>query len=265
MSTANIIYKPRIGLGPSALTTMLALPFSPRQNRLIAALPAEVCDTVRPNLVPVTLPFGEVLYECGERPEYVYFPVSAVVSLLYTTAEGATTEMGMTGNDGVVGIARFLGGDTTTHQAIVQTAGRAFKMSAQLLLAEFARNGPVQRVLLRYIQAFLTQVSQTGVCNRLHPVDKRLCRWLLLSHDRAQSNRLSMTQEFISNLLGSRRESVTVAAARLQDIGLIHYSRGNITILDRAGLESAACECYQTVKDECDRLFGSRYAAAVSV
>ena len=200
---------------------------------------------------------GEVVYETGGHLEHIYFPTNAVVSLLYTMEDGSTAEMGLTGNDGVVGIALFLGGDTTPNRAVVQIAGDAFKMQARILREEFARGGPLQRVLLRYTQALITQISQTAVCNRLHSVEKRLCRWLLLCHDLVESERLEMTQEFISNMLGGRRESVTVAAGHLQDAGLIHYSRGHIAILDRKGLEAAACECYAIVRGEFDRLFGA--------
>lgn len=227
---------------------------SPTRNRLISTLPGDVYDRLQPNLLPVTLSLGEVVYESGGRPEYVYFPTGAVVSLLYTMEDGSTAEVGLTGNEGIVGIALFLGGDTTPNRAVVQIAGGALKMRARLLQEEFARGGPVQQLLLRYTQALITQISQTAVCNRLHAVEKRLCRWLLLSHDCVQSNELTMTQEFIANMLGGRRESVTVAAARLQDAGLIHYTRGHITILDRAGLESAVCECYRIVRDEFNRL-----------
>lgn len=237
----------------------------PTQNRLISTLPADVYERLRPNLLPVTLSLGEVVYEAGGRPEYVYFPIGAVVSLLYTMEDGATAEVGLTGNDGIVGIALFLGGDTTPNRAIVQIAGGAYKMRASTLQDEFARCGAVQQLLLRYTQALITQISQTAVCNRLHPVEKRLCRWLLLSHDLVQSNELAMTQEFISNMLGGRRESVTVAAARLQDSELIRYSRGHITILDRAGLESAVCECYRIVRKESDRLLGSPPASDLTV
>lgn len=235
---------------------------SPTQNRLIAALPSDVYERVRPNLAPVTLSLSEIIYARGGRPECVYFPTEAVVSLLYTTEDGATAEVGMTGNDGIVGIALFLGGETAPNRAIVQIAGGVFRMRADVLQEEFARGGAFQKLLLRYTQSFLTQVSQTAVCNRLHPVEKRLCRWLLLCHDRVQADQLTMTQEFISNMLGTRRESVTIAAARLQDAGLIHYSRGTITILDRPGLESAGCECYRTVRSEFDRLVGMRQPAA---
>jgi CRP-like cAMP-binding protein len=226
------------------------------QNRLLGAFPPEVYRRLRPNLLPVGLSLGEVVCERGERPEHAHFPLSAVVSLFYTTAEGATAEVGMTGNDGLVGLTALFDGGATPNRAIVQSAGRSLKIRTAVLQEEFARGGPLQRILLRYVQAFLTQVSQTAVCNRLHSVEKRLCRWLLLSHDRARSDRLFITQEFISNMLGSRRESVTVAAAALQDAGLIHYVRGNITILDRTRLEAAACECYQVVRNESERLLG---------
>jgi CRP-like cAMP-binding protein len=228
------------------------------QNRLIASFPADVQDRLHPSLIPVTLSLGEIVYEAGGRPEYVYFPTGAVVSLLYTMEDGATAEVGLTGNDGIVGIALFLGGDTTPNRAIVQIAGSALKMRAKVLQDEFALGGPVQQLLLRYTQALITQISQTAVCNRLHAVEKRLCRWLLHSHDLVQSDELAMTQEFISNMLGGRRESVTVAAARLQDAGLIRYSRGRITILDRTGLEAAVCECYRIVRHEFDRLLSPR-------
>ena len=203
-----------------------------------------------------SLVLGEVVYESGGRLDYVYFPTSSVVSLLYTTEDGSTAEMGLTGKDGVVGIALFLGGDTTPNRAVVQIAGGAFRLKAKVLQEEFARAGPLQRLMLCYTQALITQISQTAVCNRLHSVEKRLCRWLLLSHDRIKSDELLMTQEFISNMLGGRRESVTVAAGRLQDAGLIHYARGHITILDRDRLETTVCECYRIVKEETDRLLG---------
>jgi len=234
-----------------------AEPRRARENRILSGLPPD--DRVRlvRALQPVSFALGEVVYETGGHLEHIYFPTNAVVSLLYTMEDGSTAEMGLTGNDGVVGIALFLGGDTTPNRAVVQIAGDAFKMQARILREEFARGGPLQRVLLRYTQALITQISQTAVCNRLHSVEKRLCRWLLLCHDLVESERLEMTQEFISNMLGGRRESVTVAAGHLQDAGLIHYSRGHIAILDRKGLEAAACECYAIVRGEFDRLFGA--------
>ena len=207
-------------------------------------------------LQPVTFALGDVVYESGGHLQHVYFPATSVVSLLYTMENGSTAEMGLAGNDGVVGVALFLGGDTTPNRAVVQIGGGAFRMTAKDLREEFARGGPFQRALLRYTQALITQISQTAVCNRLHEVEQRLCRWLLLCHDRVKSNEIQMTQEFISNMLGGRRESVTVAAGRLQDVGLIHYARGHISILDRQGLERTVCECYQIVKGELDRLYG---------
>jgi CRP-like cAMP-binding protein len=228
----------------------------PFVNYLLADLPGEDYRRLRSDLEHVTFSLGQVIYESGGYLDYAYFPTSSVVSLLYTTEDGSTAEMGMTGNDGVVGVALFLGGDTTPNRAVAQIAGGAFRIKANVLRQEFARGGPLQRLMLRYTQALITQISQTAVCNRLHSVEKRLCRWLLLSHDRVKSNELFMTQEFISNMLGGRRESVTVSAGRLQDAGLIHYARGHITILDREGLEAAVCECYHIVKEETDRLLG---------
>ena len=233
-------------------------PYSAIENRLLAALPDEDRERLFPYLQPVTFSLGQVVYESHGRQEFVYFPTSCVVSLLYTMEDGSTAEMGLVGNDSVVGVALFLGGDTTPNRAIAQIAGDAYQLKAKLLQEEFARGGAVQRLLLRYTQALITQISQTAVCNRLHSGDKRLCRWLLLSHDRVHSDDILMTQEFLSHMLGGRRESVTVAAGRLQDAGLIRYSRGQIKILDRLGLEAAACECYRIVKQEFDRLLAPR-------
>ena len=213
-------------------------PRRPVDNRLLAALPREDYARLRPHLEPVTFALGDLVYDSGGPLGSLYFPTTAVVSLLYTMEDGSTAEMGLTGNDGVVGIALFLGGDTTPNRAMVQIAGGALRIPAKRLQAEFTQGGALQQVLLRYIQALLTQISQTAVCNRLHAVEQRLCRWLLLSHDRVHSRELQMTQEFIAHMLGGRRESVTVAAGRLQDAGLIHYARGHITILDRPGLEA---------------------------
>ena len=223
-------------------------------NRLLAALPPADYARVQPHLQPITFALGDLVYDAGGPQDFLYFPTTAVVSLLYTMEDGSTAEMGLTGNDGVVGIALFLGGDTTPNRAVVQIAGGALRIPAKRLQAEFKQGGAVQQVLLRYIQAFITQICQTAVCNRLHAVEQRLCRWLLLSHDRVHSHELPMTQEFIAHMLGGRRESVTVAAGRLQDAGLINYTRGHITILDRPGLEATACECYQVVRKEFDRL-----------
>ncbi len=211
----------------------------------------------RPSLQPVTLRLGEVVYEPGELLGHVYFPTSAVVSLIYTMEDGSSAEMGLAGNEGVAGVALFLGGHTTTHQAVVQIAGGAVRMRTEILRREFARGGSFQRLLLSYTQAFITQISQTAVCNRLHSVEKRLCRWILLSRDRTKFEELAMTQEFISKMLGGRRESVTLAARRLQDAGIIRYVRGRIAILDRPRLEAKACECYRVVKDETERLLAA--------
>jgi CRP-like cAMP-binding protein len=228
----------------------------PLKNHILSALPAEELARLLPSFEHVKLSLGKVVYESGERLNYVYFPTTSVTSLLYTTEDGRTAEMGLVGNDGVVGVALFLGGESTRNRAVVQIAGGAACLGAKTLQAEFARGGPLQRLLLRYTQALITQVSQTAVCNRLHSIEKRLCRWLLLSHDRIESDELLMTQEFISNMLGGRRESVTVAAGHLQDAGLIHYVRGHATILDRAGLEARVCECYHMVRAEVARLAG---------
>jgi CRP-like cAMP-binding protein len=233
---------------------------SSSDNRLLAALPGEVYGCLRPALEPSFFGLGEVVYEVGRRMEHIYFPTTSVVSLIYTMENGNTAEKGLVGNEGVVGIALFMGGDTTPNQAVAQVAGGALKMKAQAMLAEFRRGGAFQLALLRYTQALVTQISQTAVCNRLHPVEKRLCRWLLLTRDRLPSDQILMTQEFIAHMLGVRREGVTAAAHHLHAVGLIRYHRGQITILDRTGLEAAACECYQVVKNEFDRLLGQQPA-----
>jgi CRP-like cAMP-binding protein len=223
-------------------------------QQLLLTLPTEDRERLLPSLQPVTFSLGEVVYEPGGRLDSVYFPTTSIVSLLYTMENGSMAEMGLVGNDGVVGIALFLGGETTPNRAVVQIAGHAWRMSARVLREEFARGGPFQLMLLRYTQALITQISQTAVCNRLHSVEQRLCRWLLLIHDRINSEELPMTQELISGMLGGRRESVTIAAGRLQAAGCIHYSRGHITLLDRQGLERHVCECYQIVRAEVERL-----------
>jgi|GEM_PF-199593 len=225
------------------------------QNLLLCALPPAERERLRPDLQPVTFSLGQILCEPGERIHYCYFPANAVVSLLYTMQDGSTAEMGLVGNEGILGVALFLGGESTCSRALVAVAGDAFRLPARLLQEEFARSQPLQHLLLRYTQALITQISQTAVCNRLHSVEQRLCRWLLLCHDRQNGSELLMTQELIANMLGGRRESVTVAAGRLQDAGLIHYCRGRISILDRPGLESNACECYRVVEEEFYRLF----------
>jgi len=228
----------------------------PTQNRLLAALPADEFERLSPNLHPVSFSLGEVVYEFGGQLDYVLFPTTSIISLLYTMENGSSAEMGLTGNDGVVGIALFMGGGTMPNRAVVQSAGGAFKMKAKILQEEFAQGGKFQQLLLRYTQALITQISQTAVCNRLHSVEQQLCRWLLLSHDRLNTDELVMTQELIADMLGVRREGVTVAAGRLQDDGAISYVRGRIQILDRDKLEATACECYRVVKDEVDRLLG---------
>jgi CRP-like cAMP-binding protein len=226
----------------------------PAQNRLLAALPADVYERLQPDLELVPLALGQMIYEANDTLSHVYFPTTAIVSLLYTMENGTTAEMGLVGCDGVVGIAVFMGGDTTPNRAVVQSAGDAYRLELKHFRDEFRRVGELHRLLLLYTQALLTQMSQTAVCNRLHSVEQQLCRCLLLSHDRLESNELVMTQELIANMLGVRREGVSVAAHHLQNAGLIRYARGHITIVDRPGLESKVCECYQVVKTECDRL-----------
>jgi CRP-like cAMP-binding protein len=226
------------------------------QNRLLAALPAEVYERLAPHLEDSPLLLGQVIYESGERLDHIYFPTTSIVSLLYMMEDGTSAEIGVVGNDGVVGIALFMGGETTPNRAVVQSEGQSLTLDPGVLMQEFRRGGPLQLLLLRYTQALITQMSQTAVCNRLHSVDQQLCRWLLLSHDRLESNELTMTQELIANMLGVRREGVTVAAGHLQSAGLIYYQRGKITIIDRAGLEARACECYQVVRNEFMRLLG---------
>jgi CRP-like cAMP-binding protein len=223
-------------------------------NNLLSALPADEYRHLLPAQDRVAFCLGDVVYEVRDTLEYVYFPTTCVVSLLYTMENGSTAEVGLVGNDGVVGVALFLGGETTPNRAVVQIGGEVIRIKAEVLQAEFARGGALHRLLLLYTQALITQISQTAVCNRLHPVERRLCRLLLVTHDRIQSDELAMTQEFLSIMLGGRRESVSVAAGRLQTAGLIHYRRGHIKILDRKGLEANACECYQVVKGELERL-----------
>jgi len=225
------------------------------ENRLLRALSAEARMRLSSIVQEVSLPLGHVLYDSGGSLEHVYFPSTCVVSCLYTMHDGSTAEMALVGNDGVIGVTSFLGGAAPPHRAVAQIAGDALKIPAESIRAEFARNGSLQDVLLRYTQALIVQISQTAVCNRLHSVEQRLCRWLLLCHDRVNSAEISMTHEYIANMLGGRRESVTVAAGHLQDMGLIHYSRGHITIVDRKNLELMVCECYRTVEDEYERLF----------
>jgi len=200
------------------------------------------------------MPLGEVLYESGSQLGHVYFPTTCIVSLLYVMEDGASAEIAVVGNEGIIGVALFMGGETTPSRAVVQSAGHAYRLRGQALKREFTRSAALHHLLLRYTQALLTQMAQTAVCNRHHSVDQQLCRWLLLSLDRLQSNELTMTQELIANMLGVRREGVTEAAGKLQDAGLIHYRRGRITVVNRPGLEAQACECYKVVKNEFDRL-----------
>ncbi len=226
----------------------------PRRNHLLAALPAQDLARLVPGLERVPLRLGEALYEPGSRMRHVFFPTTAIVSLLYVMEDGASAEIAIVGNEGIVGVSLFMGGETTPSRAVVQSAGHAYRLKGQTLKEEFYRAGPMQRLLLRYTQALLTQMAQTAVCNRHHSLDQQLCRWLLLSLDRLRSNELIMTQELIANMLGVRREGVTEAAGNLQRAGLIEYSRGRITVLDRPGLEARSCECYGVVRKEFARL-----------
>jgi CRP-like cAMP-binding protein len=221
---------------------------------LLAALPVADYERMLPSLELVPLPLGWVVYEAGREQGYVHFPTTSIVSLLYVMEDGASAEIAVVGKDGVVGIALFMGGETTPSRAVVQSAGHGYRLRAAVLKREFERGGPLQNLLLRYTQALITQMAQTAVCNRHHAVEQQLCRWLLLSLDRLSSNQLTMTQELIANMLGVRREGVTEAAGKLQKAGLIHYSRGRITVLDRPKLEARVCECYAVVKKETDRL-----------
>jgi CRP-like cAMP-binding protein len=226
----------------------------PRQNQLLAALPESAWQRWRPNLEPVTLTLGQVLYESGDTLGHVYFPTTAIVSLLYVMENGASAEIAVVGLEGMVGVSLFMGGESTTNRAVVQSAGKGFRLHAQAMKDEFNRAGPVLHLLLRYTQALITQMAQTAVCNRHHSLDQQLCRWLLLSMDRLRGNELVMTQELIANMLGVRREGVTEGALKLQKAGLIRYARGHITVLDRPALERATCECYAVVKNEYERL-----------
>ena len=232
----------------------MSSPHHPHQNHLLAALPADEFALLLPHLQLVAMPLGKALYEPGTQIRHVYFPTTSIVSLLYVMLDGASAEIAVVGNEGIVGVSLFMGGETTTSWGIVQSAGHAFQLSGQLLKESFFHAGTMQRLLLRYTQALLTQMAQTAVCNRHHSVDQQLCRWLLLSLDRLPSNELTMTQELIASMLGVRREGVTEAAGKLHHAGLINYSRGKITVVDRPGLEARVCECYAVVKREFDRL-----------
>ena len=232
----------------------MSSPHSPKENHLLDALPAEDYAHLLPDLELVPMPLGWVVYESGVHMDYVYFPTTSIVSLLYVTENGASAEIAITGNEGLIGISLFMGGESTPSRAVVQSEGHAYRLKEIVLKKEFALGGQLQHLALRYTQALITQMSQTAVCNRHHSVDQQLCRWLLLSMDRLAGNELRMTQDLISNMLGVRREGVTEAAGHLQAAGLIRYSRGKITVLDRPGLEQRVCECYAVVKKEFDRL-----------
>jgi CRP-like cAMP-binding protein len=232
----------------------------PRNNFLLAALPDSEWGRWQPLLEKVEMPLGQVLYEPGITLTHVYFPTTSIVSLLYVMENGASAEIAVVGNEGLVGVSLFMGGESTPSRAVVQSAGHGLRLKAQLMKDEFNRAGPVLHLLLRYTQALITQMSQTAACNRHHTLDQQLCRWLLLSLDRLHANELAMTQELIANMLGVRREGVTEAALKLQQAGLISYARGRITVLDRAGLEKRTCECYAVVKREYDRLLPEQLA-----
>ncbi len=254
-----------LGDGPGRSTILS--PETPLQNHLLAALPAEEWERLRPRLELRPMPLGHVLYESGSRLRHVYFPTTSIISLLYVMENGSSAEIAIVGNEGIVGVALFMGGETTPSRGIVQSAGLAYRMPGKYLKEEFFRAGPFQRLLLRYTQALITQMSQTAVCNRHHSVEQQLCRWLLMSLDRLPSNELTMTQELIANMLGVRREGVTESAGRLQKLELISYNRGHIVVLDRPALEAHACECYAVVKREFDRLLpwiAGRQPAAAS-
>ena len=236
------------------------MPSLAQGNDLLAVLPPAHLARWEPHLESVDLPLGEVLSESGWRMKHVYFPTTAIVSLLCVMRDGASTEIAVVGRDGVVGISLFMGGESTTSRAVVQSAGLGLRLPSAFLMEEFNEGGPVPHLLLRYTQALITQMAQTAVCNRHHSLDQQLCRWLLLSLDRLHGNELVMTQELIANMLGVRREGVTEAAGKLQQAGLVRYHRGRITVLDRPGLELRSCECYRAVRSEYDRLLPDRMA-----
>ncbi len=238
----------------SAPKTVMSHPHSPQQNHLLDALPESDYTRIHASLEYVSMPLGQALYESGGQLQHVYFPTTAIISLLYVLENGASAEIAVVGNEGVLGVSLFMGGETTPSRAVVQSAGFGYRMRATLLKQEFNRGGPMMHLLLRYTQALITQMAQTAVCNRHHSIEQQLCRWLLLSLDRLAADDLNMTQELIANMLGVRREGVTEAAGKLQRAGLIEYSRGHIRVLDRPKLELRVCECYQVVKTEFDRL-----------
>ncbi|UTA48932.1 Crp/Fnr family transcriptional regulator [Simiduia sp. 21SJ11W-1] len=236
------------------ISTDTAAKYCPTQNHLVAALPLDVRRRLEENLELIYLPLGEVLYESGYTLRYAYFPLDCIISMLYVMEDGASAEISVVGNEGILGTALFMGGDSTSSRALVQSAGYAYRIPGRRFKDEFDRHSEMLMLLLRYTQALITQMAQTAVCNRHHSVDQQLCRWMLLSLDRLPSNNLIMTQELIANMLGVRRESVTEAAGKLQNLGVIAYHRGHIKVLDRDMLESLSCECYAVVKKETDRL-----------
>jgi CRP-like cAMP-binding protein len=236
------------------MVVTLPLQHSPMQNHLLSALPAETLERITPHLEPIAMPLGDVLYESGGHLQHVYFPTTAIVSLHYIIENGASSEIASVGNEGVLGISLFMGGNTTPSRATIYTGGYGYRVKARLIIEEFNRNGSFMRLILRYTQALITQISQTAVCNRHHSVEQQLCRWLLFTLDRLPTNELIMTQELIAGMLGVRREGITETAGKLQREGLISYRRGHITVLDRKKLESHACECYGVVKKEFARL-----------
>lgn len=252
-SVHNALHSPQLEIH-------MALAQSPRPNHLLAALPEAERLRWRPQLEAVDMPLGRVIYEPGNRLSHVYFPTTSIVSLLYVLENGASAEIAVVGNEGIVGVALFMGGESTPSRGVVQSAGQGYRLKADLMLEEFNRAGPVLHLLLRYTQALITQMAQTAVCNRHHSLDQQLCRWLLLSLDRLSGTELVMTQELIANMLGVRREGVTEAAGQLHRAGLIQYRRGHISVIDRAGLEKRTCECYSVVKREYDRLLPATMA-----
>jgi CRP-like cAMP-binding protein len=243
----------------------MSSPHSPNQNHLLAALPAEEFERLAAHLELVSMPLGEVLYEPGGQLQHAHFPTTAIVSLHYVTESGASAEIAGVGNEGVVGISLFMGGNTTPSSAVVQTAGYAYRLERRLLMQEFNRAGLTQRLMLRYTQALITQMFQTAACNRHHSVEQQLCRWLLVTLDRVPSGQLVMTQELVASMLGVRREGITEAAGRLQHAGFIRYRRGHISVIERSGLETRACECYAVVKKELGRLLSDvRYRQGIA-
>lgn len=258
-----LLSKKHISDKPRAVRRRPVVPSSheAKSNQLLGALPDADLKRWLPDLELIELPLGKVLYESGGIEKYVYFPTSGIVSLLYVMKNGDAAEIAVIGNEGIVGISLFMGGNSTPSRAVVQSAGKGYRLKAQIMKDAFERLSPVTHLLLRYTQALITQISQTAVCNRHHSLDEQLCRWLLLSLDRLPGTELVMTQELIANMLGVRRQGVTEGALKLQEAGLIRYSRGRITILDRKGLETRVCECYAVVKDEYDRLLPRELAA----